>query len=84
MYESVSGSNSHPAVREELIRFTKRLIGSNDQTGGFVTMGNELEQHIGFGTAFLHVTDVVNDDYSVFVQFVQFGHGTGDGPRSAQ
>lgn len=74
MDEAVYGGDCHDAVGEDDVLLTERLIGGDDQTAGFIAVGDEFEQDLGFRIGFLDATDVVNDEDAIFVQPGHGGH----------
>ena len=74
MDEPINRGHRHNAVREDLIPFAERLIGCDDETPAFVAVGDELEQDVSLRIRFLHITNIVNDEYPVFVQPGHCGH----------
>ena len=74
MYNAVNSSNGHYGIGEYLIPLTEGLIGGNNQTATFIAMCYELEQHLCFTVVLFNISDIINDQYTVFIHARHTGH----------
>ncbi len=69
MHEAVDGRQRHGLVGEDLAPFAERLVGRDQHRAAFVARGDQLEQHAGFRLVLADVSEVVEDEQMVLVEF---------------
>jgi hypothetical protein len=67
MNQPVDCRHCHHVVIEDLVPGAEGLIRGNYQTSRFISMGNQLKEHLRFVTALFHIADVVDNQNGILV-----------------
>lgn len=73
MHQAVNGGHGHDGIGKDAIPLTERLVGRDDHAAGFVAVGDQLEQGMGFKLALFDIPHIIEDYNRVFVEFIQQG-----------
>src|ERR1700712_891915 len=70
MNEAVYGGDGHTRVRKHVIPAREWLIGRDEKTFSFISLGYQLEQQAGFSLVLPDVGQVVQDNQ---IEAIEFG-----------
>ena len=73
VYQPVNRGDGHGLVWEDPVPCTEGLVGSDREATIFVSSCDQLEEDGAFGTIFLGICDVVQNDEIEFVEFCECG-----------
>ena len=73
VYQPVDRGDGHGLIWEDPVPCTEGLVGSDREASIFVSSCDEFEEDGAFGSIFLGICDVVQNDEIEFVEFCECG-----------